>query len=627
MSNIIPGSILDTTVTTVTNQFHLLEQMKTRYEAALSVALGELAKIEVDTVRAPERWPMPSVTPPHISLDALPSHTPPSVALPSPPPGLNLDSLLNNLDVGDLDALPDAPDAPIVTLPSAPGLSAFTLPSRPNVDTSVELPGAPSIAMPEMDALVQITLPDFVFPELPMFDAAPPNAAGLTVPNVFINWAEPEYQSELWDELVGKVREMMAGGTGLPAPIENALFARARERLSGDARRSEQQALDTWAARGFTLPPGMLQAQLDEVRQGERLKAAELNRDVFIEAAKWEIENTRFAVQQGIALEQAAMNLYENTAKRLFEVARFGAESQMAVFNAQVSLFNAQNDAFKVLADVYRTKLDGALAKLTAYKAAVDGQVALGQINEQKVKVYQARLEAVRSSTEIFKALMQGAQVRADVIKSQFDAYRTDMQAFAESLNAEKLKFDAYEAQIRGETAKVGLFDSSVRAYAATVQAAGTKADTRVKQAQIKLEAARAKVAQYTATLDSYKAELDFGMRNAQYATTVFTANVDAWRAKTQAKTAQAEAATRFADMHTRTSIAYSQLQMTEYQAKMQHAVSQAQIALEAAKAMGGFSAQLAAGAMSAANVSAKLGADVSFTHREDFQTINRYDN
>ena len=82
------------------------------------------------------------------------------------------------------------------------------------------------------------------------------------------------------------------------------------------------------------MPPGMLQAQLDEVRQGERLKSAELNRDILVEAAKWEIESIRFAVTQGIALEQAAMNLYENTVKRLFEVARFGAESQIAVFNA-----------------------------------------------------------------------------------------------------------------------------------------------------------------------------------------------------------------------------------------------------------------------------------------------------
>jgi hypothetical protein len=48
-------------------------------------------------------------------------------------------------------------------------------------------------------------------------------------------------------------------------------------------------------------------------------------------------------------------------------------------------------------------------------------------------------------------------------------------------------------------------------------------------------------------------------------------------------------------------------MQMSEYTAKMQNAVQQAQIALEAAKALGQFTAQLAAGAMSAAHVSASV--------------------
>ena len=63
----------------------------------------------------------------------------------------------------------------------------------------------------------------------------------------------------------------------------------------------------------------------------------------------------------------------------------------------------------------------------------------------------------------------------------------------------------------------------------------------------------------------------------------------------------------RFADMNTRTNIAYAPMQISEYTARMQNAVQQAQIALEAAKALGQFTAQLAAGAMSAAHVSASV--------------------
>ncbi len=59
---------------------------------------------------------------------------------------------------------------------------------------------------------------------------------------------------------------------------------------------------------------------------------------------------------------------------------------------------------------------------------------------------------------------------------------------------------------------------------------------------------------------------------------------------------------------------------------KLKFDAYEAQIALEAAKAMGSFSAQLAAGAMSAAKVGADLGARVNFSHAENFETIRRYD-
>ena len=486
-------------------------------------------------------------------------------------------------------------------------MRAIAPPVRPNIDTSVEIPAAPTINMPEMEALEQISIPEFVFPVLPDFDGVPPSASSITVPNVFINWVEPVYESEIYDDLLARTKAMMAGGTGLPPAVEDALFSRARERDSSETARAVQEAVDTWAGRNFSMPPGMLAKSVSVVREQGRLKAAETNRDILIEAAKWEIENIRFAVQQGLALEQLTANLFENSAKRMFEVARFQAESQINVFNAQIGLFNAQNTAFQTLAQVYRTRLDGALAKLTAFKTAVDAQVAVGQINQQRVEVFRAKLNAVQASVEVFKSMMQGAQVRADVIKNQFDAYRADVQAFAEEVGAEKVKFDAYESQVKGETAKAGMLDAQARAYASTIQGLATKAEIRVKGSQLKLDAARVHIAKYLADVDGFKAELDASLKEVQYGTTVFQANVEGWKAKTSANVAAAEVQSRFADMSARTNIAFAEMQISQYQANINKAVQSAQIALEAAKAMGQYSAQLAAGAMSAMNVSASV--------------------
>lgn len=597
---------MDTAIDIVEDRVDYLNQTAAQFNATLTGALNALSGIHVASVSPPTRPEAPEAPKLNISSSSPPTATLPGYAPPGAPSGIDLGGLLEALDVGDLD-LPDAPAMPVLNMPAAPVMASVPVPVRPSIDTQVDIPDAPSITMPTMEALEQITIPAFTFPQLPDFNEQPPSVSGITVPNVFINWSEPVYQSEILDDLTQWVKTYMRGGTGLPASVEDALFSRARERDSAEGRRALQEAVDTWAARGFLNPPGMLEHQRQMLAEQARLKAAELNRDVLVEAAKWEIENIRFAVQQGIALEQLLENMHQNLANRLFEAAKFQAEAQISVFNAQIGLFNAQNQAFATLAQVYRTRLDGALAKLTAYKTAVDAQVALGQINQQKVEVFKAKLTAVQASVEVFTSLMRGAQVRSDVIKNQFDAYRADVQAFAEQINAEKVKFEAYESQVKGQTAIAGMFEASARAYAATVQGIASKADVKVKSGQLRIEAARAKVQKYSADTDRYRADLAASLQQVQYAVEVFKAQTDAWRAGAQTNLAEAEMHSRFADMQTRTNIAYSEMQIKEYESKLQEAYHHAQIALEAAKAMGQYSAQLAAGAMSALHVSASV--------------------
>lgn len=618
---IAPDSILGVAVDTVTSKINDLDTLGNKYSALLQRSLADISGIKVADVEAPLRLQPPEAAPPPVTLGPIPDYNPPPLALPAMPDGFSIDDLLSGLDVGDMDAMPDAPVAIPINIPEAPNMAAIPAPTRPTIDTTVEMPAAPDIVMPDMEALEQINIPDFVFPDLPTFDATPPDASAITVPDVFINWSEPTYASEVLDDLTAKVKTMMAGGTGLPAAVEDALFSRARERDSAETTRAVQEAVDTWAGRNFSMPPGMLVKATDVAREQGRLKAAELNRDILVEAAKWEIESIRFAVEQGMALEQLTQNLYNNMANRLFEVAKFQAEAQIRVFDAQISLFNAQNEAFKTLGDVYRVKLDGAIAKLTAYKTAIEGQVALGQINQQRVDVFKAKLDAVQSNVEVYKAMMQGAQVRADTIKTQFDAYKADVQAFAEQINAEKVKFDAYESRIKGEQAKAGVYDSQARAYASTIQGLASKADVKVKGAQLKMEAARVKVSKFLADVDAYKAQLQANLGEVQYVTTAFTAQVDAWKSQASANVADAEMQSRFADMNTRTAIAYSEMQMSEYTTKMTNAVQQAQIALDAAKALGQYTAQLAAGAMSAAHVSASISGSGSASSSDSRST------
>ena len=609
---VAPDSIMGKAVDFVADQISSNEVLIHKHSETLQSALNTLSTIRVADVAAPTRVSPPSATPPVFALGDAPAFSVSPLELPAfPGTTFSIDGLLASLDLSDLDEMPTPPATLSLNLPDAPGFSTKTAPSRPDVDTNFDLPSAPTLTLPEMEALQQITIPDFTFPVLPDFNGTPPTLE-VSVPNVFINWAEPQYASELLPELQAKVRTMMEGGTGLPAAIEDALFSRARERDSAETSRAVQEAFDIWASRGFSMPPGMLVKQVNVAQEAGRLKAAETNRDILTQAAQWEIENIRFAVQQGIALEQLTQNLFENTVKRLFEVARFQAESQISVFNAQIGLFNAQNAAFETLAQVYKTRLEGALAKLQAYKTAIDGQVALGQLNVQKVEVFKARLSAVMSSVELYKASMEGAKVRAELISAQFDAYKADVQAFAEEIGAEKLKFEAYDAQVRGETAKAGVLETQARTYASTIQGIATKADIKSKIAQIKMEAAKTQIQKFLADVDLHKTQVDASVRQSQNNLLAFQSQMEGWKAKASANVAASEVQSKYADMAARTNIAFSEVQMSEYQAKMTHAVQLANVTLEATKAIGQYSAQLAAGAMSAMHVSAGVSASGS---------------
>ena len=617
---IIPNvnPIIDQSIDTVTDQMDRLNRVAAQYRTELSSALSDIQNVQVQDVPAPGQLNVPQTPAPVIGLDQQPQFQQTELNIPQQPVFQDISGLISDLDLDDLD-IPDAPEFPAIQMPEKPGFAQVDAPEKPQVETDIQMPDRPDLQLPELDELIQLDIPTFKFEDLPDFDGNPPEISEITVPDVFVEWNEPDYKSDLLDDLQKKVSQWLEGGTGLPAVVEDALFNRSRSRQSKETERAVQETREDWAARNYSLPSGVMAKQIAAIREQGRLQAAELNRDILIEASRWEIESIRFAVQQGIALEQLTLNLYNNMASRLFEVARFNAESQINVFNSQIALFNAQNQAFEMQTQVYRVKLEGSLAKLNAYKTAVDAQVAIGQINAQHVQVYKARIEAVLSNVEIYKAQVQAASARSDVIKNIFDAYRTDVQAFGEKINAEKLKVDAYEAETRAEASKAGMYDSAARAYASTVQAVSAKADIKAREINLKMEAARTWIAKYTADQDAFKAQLQASLSAVQSNTQAYVAQVEAWKGSSDVNIAHAEMQSRYADMNTRSNIAYSEMQIKQYEANIQKAIQQAQIALEAAKAMGQYTAQLAAGAMSAAHVSASIGASGSVSSSSSY--------
>lgn len=678
------GSVMGESVEIVTKKLAELKALSDRYNSILANTLGNIGNIKIDDVPPPPNLPTPSVTVPTLAIDEPPKYAQQALSLPTIPILHDLDGLLGGLDdidlsLGDMPNAPqelllDLPTAPklkdikapstpaidlAVNLPTAPIIDRINLPSRPAIDTSIDLPTAPDMSLPQMAKLFDIELPVWDEPNLPQWDESlvrTLDPAKFSFNNDW--WDEKDYQSELYDKLLITAQNMLdpakIGNFGLPDSVVNALFNKPRERLAKETKRAMAEATTRWASRGFSLPSGVLDRQISSILDDEAVKVSELNADIFVQATKEQMEQLRFAITQGLALEQHTFNIFDSMVKRLFEVARYNSEAQFKVFDYYIQIFNANNESYKMAMDIYKAKLDVVLSKLTVYKAKIDAQTAIGGLNNQLLEVYKAKLQGVQANADIFKTLMQGASVKMDAVKTQIDAYRADLQAYSEALNGEKLKFElyktkldgenakaeigktqaqiyatqmdayktqvqseqakleAYDSQVKGELAKVQIYDTQVKAYAERLRAYQARGDVGLKQIQIKTDLAKSYIAKYSAELDGYKANLQANLSLVQTQAEGFRAGVDAWRSKVQMQISSLEMQSKWTDMQTRTSIAFGEMKAKEYDSLIKNAQTKAQIALEQAKAVGGYAAQLAAGAMSAGHISASISASGS---------------
>lgn len=366
------------------------------------------------------------------------------------PEKINLNDLIKDLDLSDLD-LPATPDAPILSLPSAPSINIVSVPSRPIIDDTVEMPGAPTIVIPEMEAMEKIQLPDFKYDEIPIFEGKPPEL-NITIPDnidALISEASTVVKQDYYafntdnaiKPLVLEIRSWLDGshaGLGLPAAVEEALFNRARERTSRETERAVQEVVTDWASRGFSMPQGMLAKQVSDIRDQGKLAIADMNRDIMVQSFEKQLEHIRFLTEQGMALEKMKQDMWLAYVSNVMDLVKFQIDSKISILNSQISLFNAQNTAFESLVTVYKTKIEATISRISGYKAMLDAQAVIGQINQQKVDVFKAKIEAVITNVEVYKALVQGATARAGLIATKFDAYKSEVQAYSEQINAEK---------------------------------------------------------------------------------------------------------------------------------------------------------------------------------------------
>jgi hypothetical protein len=295
-------------------------------------------------------------------------------------------------------------------------------PTAPVIDINppvLDVPTASVVSPARLDALVTTVenIPAYVEPAwedgsqwvIPIDDITVPDFASYTSPTI--------------EALRNRLQAMLMGGTGLPPAVESALFERARSRESLAALEATQNAFDTFAGRGFTLPNGVLVAQINAINENNQLKAGAINRDLLVQAAQMEVDNLRAAVQHGISLEQALISLFQTIEGLTLDAVKLRANLKVENLNARLSALKAATDKFSALSQSARSKVE------TLTQVAGDKLRAMGTVIQAETSRYQAETSFNAQKGEL-KMRGQEAQTRMtiaeyEILVKEFDMAQT----------------------------------------------------------------------------------------------------------------------------------------------------------------------------------------------------------
>lgn len=589
-----------------------------RAQEAITALSSFQTTFDFETADAPDTFVSPVIMSPGTVTDPTLS-TPSGLTLPDTP-----------VFTGDTALVPGTAPTwtkPLgtVTLPTAPGaIDRSGKPTRPAVDFNITIPADPVLAMPLLESMLPVSIPSFDFPLLPTFDDAAPLFNGVA-PKVLANWTEPTYAQEYMPQAKSVILDYLRG-KGLPPEVEQALFDRAADRETANSTQATKAAFATWASRGFFMPPGMLVEQVNQIQEKAMLAKNTLSRDIMTKQWDLMIENAKFGIQQALAAEQFIYTVFNNAVTRDFEMAKLRLDIEMRLYESAIHLYNAQMTGYQIQATVYKTKLEAEMMKVDVYKAELEGQKIIGELNMQKVQIFEAQVRALLSKVEIYKATMEGARTKASLVQSQLEAYKTDIEAYATDLNAQKTSVDVYRAQIEGEMAKVQLFESSARAFAAEVQAYSAGEDVKIKRIESNTSIYAAKVQAYAAEVSARRDRVMADVEIMKGQISLFLGKIERMKAESTVQIASGQAYTAYNENRLRSLIALYETKVKSLAAKMESQIHIASLQERAMEAAAQAASTVAAGALSAMHVqsgysaNANLGATAEDIEISDLQ-------
>lgn len=513
-----------------------------------------------------------------------------------------------------LSVAPDAPaftkESPTLTYPSLPTAFTGSAPVAPigsDVLTDVAIPDAPAVVIPDVPTLTAINVPLAPLLSLPTF--TPITVDYPSGPAQTFSFAEPGYTSTLLASLKAKLLEWVDGAaTGIAAAVEQAIWSRGRARDIVAANKKAQEALSQFATRGFTKPPGALAVELLDAEQELQNATLTNSRDVMIKQADLEQSNRRFAFEQAWKTEEGLIVFNNNVAQRAFEAAKVPQQIALDIYQRVTERYSADIQKYAVAVDKWKASIQFELSRLEEFKAQLEGQRLIGQLNVQQLEVYKTRIEAIKTTIDVFRAQVEGQNVIASINKTKIDAYAARVGAYAETVRAKAAEYDAYATGVKAEVSKVDGFRSEVEAFAARINAYRAKEEARaaVKNSEIRVNA-ELPLELVKSRTTVFQGLVEAEAQRIKILNDTFSARVREVEVAGQLEAEQVRSSAQVYSAEVNLLQATAQVRIEAARANLQSMLQQISLVIESLRTGAQISSQLAASALSAVNLSAGI--------------------
>jgi hypothetical protein len=298
--------------------------------------------------------------------------------------------------------------------------------------------------------------------------------------------------------------------------------------------------------------------------------------------------------------------------QRALEAAKIAHDIQVAVFNANVTRFNLDVEMFKADAQVFRERLQAKIAEVDVYRAQIEGQKVIGDINEGLIRAYSEEVRSIHALAELYRAQVDGARAQAEINTQRLEQARLRIQGFSEEVRAYGAAQDAYRTQMEGAIGNVRYFEAVGSLYGRRVDAYRTLGDSYIQRAQLGLEQQKLQWDGFGRQLDLTRTQLQAQTASIDATARTFDARARMYSAEGDIIGAEAAAHDRTAQLRLAVASARNQSALQNAQINIQQMVQRATLYVELLKAKSQVVNQLAASTMSGVNFGASYNGSLS---------------